>query len=415
MKINQIRYIKYQIKNYTGAIKYLVAIFLLTLAVFAIFTLGIKSNSELNKLKTAIRTETNADRGTLPFLLSNLDSLGGLFQIEFVEDREKALELLRQKKLDILVDVPKNIVENIKDAENRPMQIYFENSYGLEKKLIKSLIESGNRMISSAQAIIYEWYKLLEEGKLMAGNQVDKDFQLKGQEDLNKSTISMILARRKMIESRNTSNRGLKVSFMEEAIIGFSLSVILILGIGFFSKVNEEKHLEMSIYKRVGINNPLRFFARQVSIFISLMIFLFGVLSFYQLVLKNLIPDLKYDIFKFDSLENFFCSSFNLLIMVTLFSVLINFLLGFLKSSSTLIFYILACLTIAFLSSWLIPWDFLPETIHKVASFTKLVDMQNYVYGMMEGDLYLEKLLTHLAIFGLLGTIAYRIEVRNEY
>lgn len=415
MKKNQIRYIKYQIKNYMGAIKYLLVIFLFTLAVFSIFTLGMKSNSELKKLKTAIRTETNRDRGALSFLLSNLDSLEDLLKIDLVEDREKALELLRQKKLDIVVDVPKNIVENVKDAENKPMQIYFENSHGLEKKMLKSLVESGNRMISSAQAIIYEWYKLLEENKLIVENKEDINFQLRGQEDLNKKTISMILARPKMIEIQNTSKRGVRFNFIEETIIGFSLTSILLLGIGFSSIADEEKKLNMSIYKKVGIKKTHRFFARQFSIFISLLLFLLGTLIFYQLVLRNLIPDLKYDIFKHDTLEKFFYSSFNLLILVAFLSVLINFLLGFFNSSMNILFYLCSSLAIAFLSSWLMPWDFLPVPIQKLASFTNLVDMKNYVYGMMTGNLYLDKLLIHFITFGILGILVHEIGVRDEY
>lgn len=185
------------------------------------------------RIKAAIVPDDDSD--LTDYLIQMLESTKSISDTcEFIEtDYDTAKRLIRQKKVQCALIIPKGFTESVKTGRNLPIEIMFSDNGSMITLVLRQLSVAGADILASAQAGIYTQFDLYQKYNFFKENDEANEY-------LNKTFLKYVLQRQKMYKRSGSAISG-SISIAEYykcAGIGF---VLLLIGIAcptFFSEEN---------------------------------------------------------------------------------------------------------------------------------------------------------------------------------
>ncbi len=158
-------------------------------------------DSSFDQVQIAIILPDNADSSrSVIDLVGNLNPAKELFSFYITDKKSAYADLANEKAIAIMI-IPNNMIDEILDGTNSPVQIIFAKSSSLSTMLLQELTSAGAKILSSAQSDIYTITDLyLTEGL--------QDYLAEAYDILNRSNLHYVLARDRIFQNRNSSATG---------------------------------------------------------------------------------------------------------------------------------------------------------------------------------------------------------------
>lgn len=381
-------------------------LFLLFFAVFTgislyVFTLSDKENQKLERIQIGIVNYDTSEYSKL--LLSFFDGNEAVQNyVEIQHGTKEELEtLLLQNKLQVLLIVPENFVQDMIKIENTPLQILLNIEDKTKALLMKNLLEGYEKFVSAVEINCVTLYEIMEQDGL------PRDL-------IDRKNVEISLALITTIVNKNDLFTHLEVNNLKRIpLVIFYLHVIFLLLTMYLAAGCGEKILRE---QRTGL------FARLLSTGIVPSLFYLEKSLLFMIV--SFVPGFFYYFTQFVlSKGTFPIEGFLLWIVVALFfSVFSFFLSGFFKSGQqylTAFYLIVFFLTV--LGGGIIPFLYLPESMAKIAEKTPLYwivkQMNSLVLGEMPVEFWnvVKVLLVGSILFWFAGIALQKGKGRKSY
>ncbi len=158
-------------------------------------------DSDFDTIKIDIvLSENSSSSASVIDLVRNMQSTKDMFTFQ-IADKETAYADLAMEKAVAVMIVPDNMIEQILDGTNSPIQIVFAKSSSLSTLLLQELTRAGAKILSSAQADIYTITDLYVAEGLQAYLQESYDA-------INRTNLRYALARDRIFQIKSTSATG---------------------------------------------------------------------------------------------------------------------------------------------------------------------------------------------------------------
>lgn len=149
-------------------------------------------------------------------LVRNMQSTKDMFVFQIVDKNSAYADLANGKAVAIMI-VPDNMINQILDGTNSPIQIVFAKSSSLSTLLLQELTGAGAKILSSAQAGIYTITDLYVEAGL-------QEYLQESYDTINRTNLNYALARDRIFQIKSTSVTG-----TVSVITYYSASAVLLL------------------------------------------------------------------------------------------------------------------------------------------------------------------------------------------
>ena len=138
------------------AIAYFLVILSLT-AVFAAVSFLIEKDSVVKRIRTAIVIQQD-DKMTAMLVryISQMDSVKGVS--EFVRtDRDTAFEMLKEDKVNVVVDLPEDFYDDVNNGLNTPLNIYVKHDADKVTLAFVQILKSGTGYVKTVESTVYSF------------------------------------------------------------------------------------------------------------------------------------------------------------------------------------------------------------------------------------------------------------------
>lgn len=322
-----------QVKRYFKIVSNQVVIIALLFSLVFVAKIGLEKmlKPQSNKVRVAFVMDPEMEQRPLfSSMLSSTSSLEGIVELHLESDVEATMKKLKNQDIDVLVDLPKDLVMDIRTGINTPVRVYYPANLGLQELLFKDLARGIASMLQSSQSAIYTLGRLSQDYGISDANAY-----------LNEQFLKLALSRQSIFktETLQTDTPNLQTHLKLVVYLNF----MMILPIVFYQVINQKSTILARRLQQQGYSYSIQFLAS----------FLAYVLVF---MLMGLVLLIALNLFSFE----LWMSS---CLVITGFSY--AFFKWFDYNFSTLI-YVLMVLTLSLLSGVLIFNSWLPSSIQRV-------------------------------------------------
>lgn len=280
-----------------------------------------------------------------------------------IEDREKAFQDLQKGAVLAVMVVPQNVLEDIMNGTNTPVQVYMPQDTTFESTVFGELLTTGASLLTTAQAQTYAVYDLALSADQLAVQQGETPQAMEHlhqyEQDIDAWNLDRALKRGKLFLTEEVNVVG-KVSLPVFYTISLGLLMTLLWGMGAsFLQLPAPEQMGRILH-RAGVNTGKQI----LSLWLVESFWLFGLQNVYTFILSRFLQNL---------LEIQIVWSGNLLaaqLLTAMVFAAVQLLVYTLVKEQTAAIMTLAILSIGmlFLSGGLIPMAFLPERINAIGS-----------------------------------------------
>ncbi len=173
-------------------------------------------------------------------MISSTPSLQDVVNLSIETDFNKTKQKLDQNKLDVIIDLPKDVITDIIVGQNTPVKVYYPSNLGLEELLLKDLSYSVSRMLQSSQSAIYTLAILSERYGLDDENAY-----------LNDQFLKLVFSRQSIFTDQPEKTQTL--SLQNHLSLVAYINFMLLLPVVFYRLIHQEtkflmKHLQVHGY-----------------------------------------------------------------------------------------------------------------------------------------------------------------------
>lgn len=287
-----------------------------------------------------------------------------------VNDKEEARQMVKDGKTYGAIIIPKGLARDIMDGTNTPATVILPSNSSIQANLIKDLIDSGTKSLTSAQAGIYAVTYEYEE---VYNDRITKELQ----DNINIKYFDHTLARESYFNHTKISASG-ELTLLEHYISSGTVLFMLLLGMVFpkalcpRNKVFYEKLISYNISKAVVI------LTRIISVFTAYIIVAVIGLFIYILICKYL----GADVIEF-KIRDYLILMFVIFCVVS-FVVCIYTITESQISGSLLLF--VSTLIMNFISGGFIPTVFLPKSLQSLSPYMMTNVLSKQVGSIFIGE-----------------------------
>lgn len=287
-----------------------------------------------------------------------------------VNNKEEARQMVKDGEAYGAIIIPKGLARDIMDGTNTPATVVLPNNSSIEANLIKDLIDSGTKSLTSAQAGIYAVTYEYEE---VYNDRITKELQ----DNINIKYFDHTLARESYFNHTKISAAG-ELTLMEYYISSGIVFFMLLLGMVFSKVLCPSNKAFYEKLKAYNISKAVVTLTRIISVFTVYIIVAVIGFVMYVLTCKYLGTDII--MFK---IRDYLILMFVIFCIVS-FVVCIFTITESQISGSLLLF--VCTLVMNFISGGFIPTVFLPKSIQGLSPYMLTNALSKQVGSIFIGE-----------------------------
>lgn len=216
--------------------------------------------------------------------LSYVENLESASQVcRFVQvSEEEGFERLAERRIAALIVLPEQLVEGIMDGSNPTVDIFFPRNAALEAMLLRELTESGEELLTVAQAQIYG------ANDVAAAYGMEEKLSVM-ESEIDSYNLAFALDRLAIFDTQTVSATGRMSVVQYYAASGFVL-FLLFTGMALYPVMQEEPQAFCRQLKRQGTGSAWQCFCRWLCGFLCMCVFT-GMLWLMWMIGKIFLPE----------------------------------------------------------------------------------------------------------------------------
>ena len=324
-----------------------------------------------NKVNIALSMPDNDKSAKLMIsIIKEMKSIKENCNFVQVSNKEEAYKMVKDGEAYGAIIIPKGLARDIMDGTNTPATVVLPNNSSIEAKLIKDLIDSGTKGLTSAQAGIYAVTYEYEE---VYNDRITKELQ----DNINIKYFDHTLDRESYFNHTKISASG-ELTLMEYYISSGIVFFMLLLGMVFSKALCPGNKAFYEKLKSYNISKAVVTLTRIISVFSAYIIVAVIGFFIYVLICKYLGTDII--VFK---IREYLILMFIIFCVVS-FVVCIFTITESQISGSLLLF--VSTLIMNFISGGFIPTVFLPKSIQSLSPYMLTNALSKQVGSMLIGE-----------------------------
>ncbi len=193
--------------------------------------------------------------------IKDMDSYRSSCTFEEISDKETAMSKLSDGSIFAAVYVPDNIISDIMDGTNTPVEVYYSDSHSIDSFVLNDLFQSTSSMLGISQAAIYSVQAI---GRDMA---LPDDIQQNLSDDINTTFLKRVLDRASVFVTNeiNATRASDTTDFYMSASVIFLMMLCGVIFIPFILNTPASYRMQLRAH---GIDSTLRYISSFVSIYV---------------------------------------------------------------------------------------------------------------------------------------------------
>lgn len=307
-------------------------------------------------LSTITIALVGSDNSELPSTVldyvNGMGSTNGLFQFR-TATQVTAYEQLAAGKITAIIIFPAQIIANIMNGTNEPVQVILPESAGLSSLLLQELTSAGAKTLSSAQAGIYTVTDLYLENGMQA-------FLEESYQAIDRMNLKYALSRDNLFAPDTALVTGELTAVTYYAASGILL-FLLLFGTTCSHFLQKESTAFHQLLRCASISSASYLLIKWITVFMACLIGSLSI-SFFAYLANNIFFNIKIP-FNFFSLLSF-------LLVLLFISSFILFIFQLAKSAGNGIFLLFTTsILLLFLSGAFIPIAFFPASVRQLSAY----------------------------------------------